>query len=150
MAGRICPHLSSTLVEAIPESRAITLHQDNAGSLPSRSLREIEEGVLALGIKMILAGLGTGKKWDRASPESNSLERGGWGERLWAAPCCRMGPGGGKAALRPARAPAGVGGFSCKLPWDSKLPPYLCLNKKCMREKSSAGRFGGEKIRGIF
>ena len=145
--------LQHSLVEAIPESRAITLHQDNAGSLPSGSLCEIEEGVLALGIKMILAGLGTGKKWDRVSLESNSSERGGWGECLWAALCCRMGPGGGKVALRPAspaRAPAAVGGFSPKLPRDSKLQPHLCLNMKRTQEKSSAGRFGAEKIRGIF
>lgn len=33
-------------VEAIPENGAIALHQDNAGSLPSGSLGEIEEGVL--------------------------------------------------------------------------------------------------------
>lgn len=106
--------------------------------------------MLVPGIKMIPAGLGTGKKWDRVSLECNSSERGGWGERLWAAPWCRTGRGGGKAALRPAGAPAAMGGWSPKLPRDSKPQPHLCLNMKCMREKSSAGRFGGEKIKGHF
>lgn len=62
-------------LEAIPESGAIALRQDNAGSLPSGSLCEIEEGVV--GVKMILAGLGAVKKRDWVSLESNSLEREG-------------------------------------------------------------------------
>ena len=63
------------------DPRAIASHQDNAGSLLSGSLCETEEGVLALGIKMISAGLGTGKKWDRVSLKA-VVERGEDEERV--------------------------------------------------------------------
>lgn len=55
-----------------------------------------------------------------------------------------------KVTLQLGRAPAAMARFSLKLPRDSKLQPHLCFNVKCMRGRSSAGRFGGEKIRGIL
>lgn len=98
----------------------------------------------------MLAGLGAGKKWDRVSPESNSSARGGWGKSLWAA-AVKDGTGRWEGGTAAGQGSAAVGGFSSKLPRDSKLQPHLCLNTKRMGgEKSSAGRFGGEKIRGTF
>lgn len=78
--------------------------------------------------------------------ESNNSERGGWGEHPWAAPGARW----ARAVGRRNCGQPGHGGFSPKLPQDSKLRPHLRLNMKCMQEKSSAGRCGGEEIRGIF
>lgn len=80
MPGRICP---GTLVEVIPRAGLshcirITRGLGRGESLPSGSLREIEQGVATPGIKMMLAGLGTGEKWDLVNLESGISERGGW------------------------------------------------------------------------
>lgn len=59
------------------------------------------------------------------------------GEHTWAAPGRRRAEG----------LLLGCGIWSSLLR-DSQLQPHLCLNTKCMRRKSSAGRFGGRGDKG--